>query len=463
MLELKTKKELGQEAYKLASGSALVRYRSVTYMPVDYETRDTSVTPERDRTIWIPLSREDIRQQAAAQFDTLFSSEAELSSFDFMVAQNATLHSGRCTTLLVRTAEGLRELRPDGQLHETTGEFVPNALVPMLNTEQADKERVFTNIAEWLNSEEEAHSLLRHLATSLAPGWSAVKYVMLIGEGRNGKSILLEMLTSIFGRDNCSNVTRQQIAAESPVVAELNGKLLNVVFDGKSEYVKDSGMEKSLIAGEMVPIRKLYESVSTPVQTNALFVEGLNREPKSTDKSLALQKRIVRYYFPNVYALNHKFKRRMMAEDSLGALLALLIDHYVLEDEAADQLAPTRVSMELQLEHMYVNSLGLQFLKYLEEHDEMGVDVLLGAEATLLVSMFQSWRIKENDTSGWAEPDVLAQFTPLLTFERKSKRVDGRPRKVRIVTELKAEAAAFIESLRGDEDDDEILAEVSGA
>lgn len=453
MLELKTKKELGQEAHKLAKGFALVRYRSITYMPADFETRDTLVTPDPERTIWIPLDREGIRQQAVEQFDTLFASESELSSFDFMVAQNAQQQRGLCRTLLIRTPEGLKELREDGQLHDPTGQFVPNTLVPMLNSDEDDKQRVFDVIAGWLDSEEEAHVLLRHLATALAPGWSAVKYVLLLGEGRNGKSVMLKMLQSVFGWENCSNVTRQQIAEQSPVVCELNGKLLNIVFDGRSEYVKDSGMEKSLIAGEVIPIRRLYESVPTPVQTNALFVEGLNHEPKSKDKSLALQKRLIRFQFPNVYSLDHGFERRMLAEDSLGALLALLIDHYVGEHEVAERLAPSTKAMSLQLEHMFVNSVGLQFLKHLEETDAIGAEGLVGSEVDTLVKQFQAWRVKENDLGQWAEPDIIQLFQPILNFERRSKRVNGKPRKVRVITSLKPEAVAFIETLKGDEDD----------
>ena len=460
MLELKTKKELSKEAFTLADSYAMVRYRSITYMPADYETRETGLTPPPERTIWIPLSRDDMRRRAADQFGTLFASESELSSFDFMVAQNAQQHTGLCTTLLVRTPEGLRELRDDGQLHEPSGRFVPNALTPMLNTDEEEKARVFSVLSHWLDSDEEAHSLLRHLATALAPGWSAVKYVLLLGGGRNGKSVLLKMMQELFGRDNVSTVTRQQIAEQSPVVPELNGKLLNLVYDGQAAYLKDSGAEKTLIAGEPFPIRRLYESTPTIVQSNALFVEGLQEEPKSRDKSTALQKRLVRFQFPHVFAQDHRFENRMLSEESLGAFLALLIDHYVQRDDVAEALAPTRKALALQLEHMFTNSIGLQFLKYVEETGTFGAKGLVGAEVDTLVKTFQSWRIKENDLGHWAEPDVVALFGPIINIERKSKRVDGSPRKVRYVASLKDEALAFIDTLKGDEDDDILAAMV---
>lgn len=457
MLGLKTKKELSVEAFKLAAGSELVRYQNLTYVPADYETGATDVVPDPDRTIWLPLSRALIRDMAAEQFDTLFGSDSELASFEFMVAQSARQVRHAAHALLVRSDRGLLRLGPDGQFTEAPGNFIPNTLKPMLNEDPAAKQKVFDVIQAWLNSEEEAKALLSHLATSLAPGWSAIKYVILIGEGRNGKSVLLKMLQKLFGNENVSHVTRQDMAEGTTAVMELNGKLLNIVFDGQAQYLKDSGREKSLIAGEPVPIKKLYESAPVMVQTNSLFIEGLNREPKSGDKSTALQKRLVRFQFPNVYPDDHKFEREMLKEETLGAFLALLVDYYVQEDEVAQALAPTTRALELQLEHMYVNSVSLQFLKHLEDTDPLGATKLLGEELTVLVSEFQSWRLRENDLGSWAEPDVQALFIPLVNTERQSKRVDGKPRKVRVVTSFKSEAAAFIATLKEEEDDVEAL------
>lgn len=463
MLELKTKKELAGYAHTLAQGFSLVRYRNNLYRPADFETRLSDPTPDGDRTIWIPISREELRVWAADQFDALFGSDGELASFEFMVSQNAIQATQAAEGVLVSTERGLMQLNRFGKLEKTSGAFRPNAIVPMLNTDPDAKQRVFDVIVEWLNSEEEARSLLHHLATSLAPAWSAVKYILLLGDGRNGKSVLLKMLESLFGSENVSSVTRQAIAEQSAVVTELNGKLLNIVYDGQHTYVKDSGAEKSLIAGEPFSIRKLYESTPTRVQTTALFLEGLNREPKTGDKSSALQKRLVRYQFPNIYPLDHSFEKSMLTPGMLGAFLALLIDHYVTEDQLAVKLAPTAKAMELQLEQMFTNSIALQFLKHLEAEVPEGAISLIGVEVADLVTQFRSWRIRENDIGSWPEPDVVALFQPILNTERKSVRTSSGPRKVRLITSFKIEATAFIESMKGEntnDGDDELLAAV---
>ena len=451
MLELKTKKELAQYAHALATGHHFVRHRSFLYLPVDYETRTPMLTTDPQRTVWLRMPKEPLMRLAAAQHNVLFAGEGELTSFEFMVGQLAEFVDDAAKTMLVRTHQGLKELQPDGTFTDPRGEFVPNTVLPMLNTDQDAKDRVFKVISDWLDSDEEAHSLLSHVATSLAPGWSAVKYILLLGGGRNGKSLFLKMLHQLYGFENVSNVTRQQIAEQSPVVTELNGKLLNIVYDGQAEYLKDSGAEKTLIAGETFPIRKLYESMITPVQTNALFIEGLQKEPKSKDKSSALQKRLVRFQFDNVYALDHRFEREMLSEESLGALLALLLDHFVTEDKVAELLAPTTKAIELQLEHMHENSMGLQFLAYLEKHVATGAAGLIGQTIDEVTAEFRSWRLKENDIGGWPDTEVMGQLNNLINNERKSRRINGKVTKIKTFTSFKPEAQAFLENLEGEE------------
>lgn len=454
MLQLKTPKERSEIAHKLAGSYELVRCGAVTYRPAHFETGDTSVVPDPMETMWLPIDRTGLQRIARDEYQTLFGSEGDLSGFEFMVSQNCIQVDEPATTLLIRTKDGLRLLDRDGVLQDPTGKFVANTITPMLNDDADTKAEIMSTIAEWVDSEDEARALLRHLATSLAPGWSSVKYLLLLGEGRNGKSLLLKMIHALFGKHNVSNVTRQMISEKSPAVLDLNGKLVNIVYDGQAEYLKDSGAEKTLIAGEPFPIRRLYDSTNTPVQTNCLWIEGLQQEPKSKDKSAALQKRLVRFQFPNVYPIDKAFEKKMLNEKHLGAFLSLLLEHYVHEDEIAEKLAPTQKAIALQLEHMYINSLALQFIKHVEEDDPLGAEAfLVGKEMHEIVQTFQSWRVKENDLGSWSEPDVMVQLQPLLNTERKSKRDAGRIVKVRMVTSLKPETKAFLDTMKGDESD----------
>jgi hypothetical protein len=443
---------LATEAETLATSYEYVLFNGQLYAPMDYETGDDQVIPDITRKCWTPMGTSDIQRKARTLFDTLFKGDSQLRDFLFMINQMATFTVSAQPWLLVKTKQGLKVLREDGTLHDPDGSFIPNMLVPVLNEDPDDKAELLATITHWLGGEqEEAMSLLRHLATSLAPHWSAGKYILLIGDGRNGKSVLMTMLQDLFGRHNCSGVERQVISDSSPGAFDLNGKLLNLVFDGPAVFVKDSGREKSIITGEQINVRKLYSNEMSVIQTNALFVEGLNQEPKSRDKSSALQARLVRFWFPNKYAEDDVFFERMRTERWLGALLALLIDNYVTPSTKAVMLAPTALSRQLQMEHMEDNSLAVQFMVHLEETSPLGAAAtLVDAPFEELVQKFQSWRLKVNDLTSWDGAALHNMFRPVLRTERRSIRLAGKnyPVKVRVIAGIKPDVLEYLDSLK---------------
>ena len=454
MLNNFTKLQLTQLANDMASGFSIVKYNHVLYLPVNYTTRqfDPALTPEG--RVWIPLPMQQVLNLASQTSKVMFYSEGEKSSFYGMVEQAAQYATGTPGTVLPVRDGKLAELRADGALHPPTHDFCPHFIATPVNDDPDAKAGVLATMTEWLDdSEENAVSLLAHIATALAPHWSAVKYVLLIGEGRNGKSVLMKMILSLLGEHNISHVTRQDMSASKSTCLDLQGRLVNIVFDGPASYLKDSGPEKSLIAGETTPIRRLYSSLVTPVQSNALFIEGLNREPKTGDKSLALQKRLVRYQFTRTYELNYGFEGLMLSEATLGAFLSLLLDHYVQQREVHTKRRPTQSSTMLQLEQMHTNSMPLQFIDWFDEDDALGVEGLIGELIPDVVAKFKQWRLVEmGDINVWADKDVEQMLVPLFTTDRKSKRINGRVRKVRVITGFRQQLDQFIEYLRGEEE-----------
>lgn len=453
MPELKDKKELAAAAKNLAQSFELVQRANTTFIPVDWKTYLADPPPAEEDRIWLPLTREEKLQLANRKSNILFSSDAELRSFDFMMRQIAIQNDETVASILIKTAQGLRALNGEGLLVKHDGSFTPNYVKPMLNEDAAAKEAVFKVIVEWLGGDEdEAHSLLHHLATSLAPNWSAVKYIILLGEGRNGKGLLLKMLAMLFGAENISSVSRQSMAEFSPTCIELNNKLINIVYDGQMSYIKDSAAEKTLIAGEPVSIRLLYESGSTIVQTNALFIEALNTEPKARDKSSALQKRLVRFKFPNVYAKDLAFEKKMTAEPMLGALLSLLIDHYVKPDQIADKLSLTKGSMDLQMEQVWLGSPVLQFLEHLSNNG--GIQKLPGTTVENFMASFKPWA-EQQGMHERSDGDLLSMLKISFELGWKSVReAGGKPTSKRVIKSLKKETEMALELLKGGAADD---------
>lgn len=452
MLELSSKATLARAARTVAESYELVQHGSHTFIPCHWLTEAIGPLPAAER-IWQPLTRNDKRRLANQTQNILFATDSELTNFDLMLRQFAIEDESVIQHLLVRTEDGLKMLDETGTLVEPTGQFCPNVLKPVLNTEEAAKAEVFDVIKGWLNSEEEAHSLLHHLATALCPGWSAVKYVLLIGDGRNGKSVLLSMLQDLFGASNVSNVTRQQIAERLPVCVELNNKLLNIIFDGEMAYIKDSSMEKTLIAGEPGYVRLLYENGNTRVQTNALFLEALNSEPKTRDKSGALQKRLSRFWFPNTYPIDMAFEKRMRSDELLGAFLSLLLDHFVTKYELADKLKQTSGSSALQVEQNLLNSPLHQFVSYLVSSDASWNDRLRQpVMVDPLVDSFMAWRVDEGFTE-FSTADVKRLFKEGFSTDWKTVREAGKVVKKQRLLEPKPEILALLNQLKGADED----------
>lgn len=451
MASLKPISQLAEEAETLATSFEYVYYNEVIYAPVDIDG-DKGFIPPIERKRWIPMTHDMICNKAREQFDTTFKDAAQARSFVFMVMQAATYLRETPPWLLIRTNVGLQVLKEDGQLYEPDGTFVPNAITCPLNSNAEDKAELMSIITEWVGGEPEiAISLLRHLATALAPHWSAGKYVLLIGNGRNGKSLLMTMLAKLIEPHNYSNITRQEISEGSNGMFDLNNKLLNIVFDGPDEFLKDSSREKTLVVGEMIKWRKLYENKGTAIQTNALFIEGLNQEPRTRDKSSALQARLVRFRFPNTYKEDQKFWTRMCSERMLGALLALLMDHYVHQYEAGVMLAPTRAAKLAQIDHAIDNSLGMQFIVHLDEIEILPVEeYLMGMMDIELYEQFIAWRKIIGDSTSWTNSLARQVFNPVLIKGPRTTKTNGGTRKLNVypITGLSEDAMFVLNSLR---------------
>ncbi|QDF16956.1 DNA primase [Microbacterium phage YellowPanda] len=429
MPNLRTPAERADAARALAKSFEMVEYQGHLYMPVHFMTAKIEDIQGADTKVWTQLDKKMVRFLANHIAGVLFGAPSEEVGFRLMLSQFATAANDSEGILVRIGTERVALLQSDGTFTEPTGDFVANYLdVPYQLEDKSLALELFGTIQEWVGSKEGAVSLLHHLATALQPKWSAVKYIILIGNGRNGKSTLMKMLYNLLGKSNVSKVKRQEMARQSVIMTSLNNKLMNIVFDGPKEFIKESSTEKTLIAGEPLDIELKYENMPFEVQTNALFLEGLQHEPKVSDKSAALQARLVRFKFPNKYPKDLMFEKKMLHEDMLAALLQLLLDHWVNEDELDEKLALTAESLDMQMTAIWNMSPILRFLEWMSLRDMGFLQTIVDKKmpVDLFMTSYRSW-LENNGYRNMEDDYILQTLGDSFETKRKTIRPEGKP------------------------------------
>jgi P4 family phage/plasmid primase-like protien len=78
------------------------------------------------------------------------------------------------------------------------------------------------------------------------------KSIMNLGNGENGKSVLLDYLSSLIGKDNISHIPLQLLADDKFAMARLDGKLANVFADLEKNELRHTGCIKVISSGEPI-------------------------------------------------------------------------------------------------------------------------------------------------------------------------------------------------------------------
>ena len=198
MPRLLSKPELASLSESTAINFGIIEYRDHLYLPVDYLTGQPQPS-DPTRTIWRRMQAKDFRMFANETLDILFANEGEFSSFLFMTQQLADKDPST-DRLLLLTKDGVKTLDDYGNLVPSTGQFSPY-YVQSFYDEEVDEKPFWDMLVGWVDGEDQARAVLRHLSVGLQPSWTASKYLLFIGGGLNGKSTLLRMVEKIIGQD----------------------------------------------------------------------------------------------------------------------------------------------------------------------------------------------------------------------------------------------------------------------
>jgi|AntDeeMinimDraft_6_1070357.scaffolds.fasta_scaffold00567_2 putative DNA primase/helicase len=167
--------------------------------------------------------------------------------------------------------------------------FDPDAYSDRLNT---FVDEVFT---------EETHDLLwEHAGYSLLPNLKLKKFLILTGEGNNGKTVWSLILQEVLGSTNYSNRSIQDLSANKNARADLFGKLANIYADLPSGAIKETGTIKMLTGGDEITGERKYKD-SFSFKNTAKLIFSANELPPIKDYNEAFFDRVHIINCPNIF------------------------------------------------------------------------------------------------------------------------------------------------------------------
>jgi putative DNA primase/helicase len=155
------------------------------------------------------------------------------------------------------------------------------------------------------------------------------KAIMFIGSGENGKSVLLHYITNFIGEENISNESIQKLSEDKFSVAELYGKLANIVPDIESNELRKTGIIKQLVSGDRISAQRKHQH-PFKFSNYATLMFSANKFPKVFDQSNGMFRRFLivkweRQFTKEQRNADLKYTLTSLAEEKSKVLSLLII------------------------------------------------------------------------------------------------------------------------------------------
>ena len=138
------------------------------------------------------------------------------------------------------------------------------------------------------------------LGYCLYPKYLYHKALMLIGEGSNGKTTLLNLIEKFLGIENISNVSLQDICNNRFASSTLHNKLANIYDDLPDKALLYTGKFKMLTGNGTIQAERKWQHPFT-FKNYAKMVFATNKIPETHDDTLAFFRRWIIINCPNIF------------------------------------------------------------------------------------------------------------------------------------------------------------------
>lgn len=173
-------------------------------------------------------------------------------------------------------------------------------------------------------SEEDAGTLVQAVAQAMLQNENYQLSYLLTGQGANGKSTYISLVTTLLGMENITAISIQDLIEDKFKAAELQGKLMNLYADLPKTSLKTTGQFKILTGGDTMVVEKKFHQPFKMIN-KAVFVFSANELPEVNDATFAFWRRWAVIDFPHKFKNDPTFKDRLMTDENISGFLNMVI------------------------------------------------------------------------------------------------------------------------------------------
>lgn len=171
-------------------------------------------------------------------------------------------------------------------------------------------ESLFNHIDEERNitpDEETISAVLQICGYLLYPENKMEKFFMFLGNGANGKSLLIDVIKSFFPKEFITSLSLQILSSETSFQREqLQQSRINISAEEKGQKV-DSEQIKRIVSGQDISVDRKFEKCLN-IQPQAKIVVDSNGLPYFNDASYGTLRRIYALGFNNKFVPEDEYK-----------------------------------------------------------------------------------------------------------------------------------------------------------
>jgi len=196
------------------------------------------------------------------------------------------------------------------------------------------------------------------------------KSLILLGDGRNGKSTFMDVLMELAGDTACSAIPLTKFQDEK-FVATLQGKLFNMTEETPKKAFMDSSVFKTLVSGGVITARHLYKTPFT-MKNRTKIILACNELPNSEDMTTGMIRRLLIVPFEGVFENstdNKNLKEELFLE--LPGILNRIIKGYLDLKKQMNFTSSSVVDKEVEEFRLDNDSIFFFRREYLKINDGM--------------------------------------------------------------------------------------------